>query len=112
MAGGHKHKFMHMNKYYPDYFGRHGFKRPQSVVASNITINIRTLDENIEKYIADGVAKKSGKVISIDLGELGFDKLLGVGTTKKTLNITVSSASKSAIEKIEASGGKVTLPGE
>ena len=31
-AGLHKHKVMHMLKYMPDHFGRHGFKRPPEIV--------------------------------------------------------------------------------
>ncbi|GAH16501.1 unnamed protein product, partial [marine sediment metagenome] len=31
-AGLLKHKHMYMTKNMPDHFGRHGFKRPQSVI--------------------------------------------------------------------------------
>ena len=46
---------------------------------------------------------------SIDLTEMGYDKLLGSGRMERALNITVASASARAIEKVEAAGGSVNL---
>ena len=97
-AGLHKHKFMHMLKYMPDHFGVHGFKRPQSVIKRNKTINIGDLEE-----------KFPGKS-SIDLEKEGFDKLLGSGVIKNKLKIKVNSASEKAIEKIKEKGGEIVLP--
>ena len=66
-AGLLKHRYMYMTKYMPDHFGRHGFKRPQSVVKRDKTINVGQLEE-----------KFPGKK-DIDLIKEGFDKLLGGG---------------------------------
>jgi len=41
------------------------------------------------------------------LKEMGYDKLLGTGSTKQSYKITVSAASAKALEKIEAAGGEV-----
>ena len=46
---------------------------------------------------------------SINLTEMGYDKLLGSGRIDRALNITVGSASARAIEKVEAAGGSVNL---
>jgi large subunit ribosomal protein L15 len=97
-AGLHKHKFMHMLKYMPDHFGVHGFKRPQSVIKTNKTINIGELEE-----------KFPGKN-NIDLEKEGFDKLLGSGVINAKLKIKVNSASEKAIEKIKEKGGEIVLP--
>ncbi len=97
-AGLHKHKFMHMLKYMPDHFGVHGFKRPQSVVKRNKTINIGELEE-----------KFPGKN-SIDLEKEGFDKLLGSGVINTKIKIKVNSASEKAIEKVKEKGGEIILP--
>jgi large subunit ribosomal protein L15 len=97
-AGLHKHKFMHMLKYMPDHFGVHGFKRPQSVVKRNKTINIGELEE-----------KFPGKN-SIDLEKEGFDKLLGSGVINSKIKIKVNSASEKAIEKVKEKGGEIILP--
>jgi large subunit ribosomal protein L15 len=88
-------------------WGAHGFKRPQSVVSANNSINLKTIEENCNSWIANGVATKKGKTISVDLGEMGYDKLLGSGSTKQTYKLTISSASTKAVERIEAAGGEV-----
>ena len=46
---------------------------------------------------------------SINLSELGYDKLLGKGKINKALDITVNEASSLAIKKVEAAGGSVIL---
>ena len=68
-----------MLKYEPDYYGRHGFKRPQCMVEANRTINVGELSEQIERFVSMGFAKKEGDVYSVDLTEAGIDKLLGTG---------------------------------
>ena len=97
-AGLIKHKYMHMIKYMPDHFGKHGFKRPQGIIKRDKTINVGELEE-----------KFPGKK-DIDLNKEGFDKLLGSGNLKSKLKIKVNSASEKAIEKIKEKGGEVILP--
>lgn len=96
-AGLHKHKYMHMLKYMPDHFGRHGFKRPLSVVKKDKTINVGQLEEKFPE-------KKS-----IDLTKEGFDKLLGGGAINSNLKIKVKNASQKAVKKIKEKGGEVTI---
>ena len=57
-------------------WGSHGFKRPQAVVSANTPINLKNIEENSALWVSKGTATKKGKVISIDLNEMGFDKLL------------------------------------
>ena len=97
-AGLLKHRYMHMVKYMPDHFGKHGFKRPQGISKEDKTINVGELEE-----------KFPGKK-EIDLEKEGFDKLLGSGNLKSKMKIKVSSASEKAIEKIKEKGGEVILP--
>ena len=99
-AGLLKHRYMYMVKNMPDHFGRHGFKRPQSILKKDITINVGQLEE-----VFPGKA-------DIDLGKEGFDKLLGGGRLNKKIKIKVDSASGKAIEKIKEKGGEVILPKE
>ena len=88
-------------------WGAHGFKRPQSVVSANNSINLKTIDESFNSWIAEGIATKKGKIVTIDLKEMGYDKLLGTGTTEQSYKLTVSAASAKAVEKIEAAGGEI-----
>jgi large subunit ribosomal protein L15 len=48
---------------------------------------------------------------SINLTEMGIDKLLGSGQIKTALNIIVGAASPRAVQKIEAAGGNISLAG-
>jgi large subunit ribosomal protein L15 len=97
-AGLLKHRWMHMVKYMPDHFGRHGFKRPQSIIKKAKTINVGELEERFpDKKV-------------INLTEEGFNKLLGGGEITTKLKITVDSASEKAIEKIKGKGGEVIVP--
>lgn len=106
-AGLHKHKYITLVKYMPDHFGHHGFKRPQSVVAQNTTINLSELEINIESLKKDGFAEvKSGKTV-VDLRKAGIDKLLGSGRITIPVEVIVDSASARAKEKLAEAGGKL-----
>ncbi|MCK4717303.1 MAG: uL15 family ribosomal protein [Thermoplasmata archaeon] len=100
-AGLHKHKFTWTIRYDPDHFGRHGFKRPQKVLAREaiLALNVRDVDK---------MAKDQG-LKEIDLSSMGFGKLLGSGKIEKPLKITVDTASPLAMEKVKAAGGEIIL---
>lgn len=101
LAGTHKHRYMWALKYKPDYFGRHGFKRPQKIVKKKTTINIYELEE--KKLLPKEV---EGKLV-LDLKACGYDKLLGTGKLRKPLTIIIPEASKLAREKVKLAGGEV-----
>ena len=88
-------------------WGAHGFKRPQTVVRANNAINLKTIEENASAWIDEGVATKKGKTISINLKEMGYDKLLGTGSASQAYKLTIKSASAKAVEKTEAAGGEI-----
>lgn len=107
MAGLGKTGRMRMLKYFPNYFGRYGFKRPQSQVKANITINVSELQENLDEYITKGFAVKEGDAYNVDLTKAGIDKLLGSGNIDVPINVTVAHSSDKARQKLEASGGSI-----
>ena len=84
-----------INLYGPGYFGRHGFKRKNT--RKIVPINI----SGLEKF----------KTNKINLKKEGYNKLLGTGKVRDKYEITVEMASKKAINKIEATGGKIILTG-
>lgn len=104
-AGRHKHGWTYVLRYEPEYFGKKGFKSPQSLRRELKVINVGELDEIAEKL------KLSGKkgTITIDLKGLGYTKLLGSGKVKRPLTVKVDSCSKNAAEKIREAGGEVLL---
>ena len=99
----------------PDWeIGKKGFKRPQKVVRRNIvnTMNVKDLDLQLDEYLEEDVANKSGKTYSIDLTDLDIQKLLGRGKITKPVNIKVQKASKSAVRKVEEAGGNIEILSE
>ncbi len=107
-AGLHKHKTMHVLKYDPMHFGRHGFKRPQKVVSAKITLNVGDIQERLDSFISQGYAVKKGEKVEVNLTDMGVDKLLGFGEVSLALDVKVAETSSRAKEKIEAAGGSIT----
>ena len=93
-AGLNKHRVMTRLKYMPGHWGMHGCNRHPGLRVLNSSINLGQVAE-----IAEGD--------SIDLSEMGFDKLLGRGSIDRALTIKVAEASAKAIQKVEAAGGSI-----
>jgi len=99
----------------PDWdFGKRGFKRPQDInrIYQVNALNVKDLDLKIEELTKNNIASKSGNTYTIDLKDVNIQKILGRGEINKKINISVNTASKRAIEKIESAGGKVNLLSE
>mgnify|MGYP001280204693 FL=1 len=96
-AGLNKHRVMTRIKYMPNHWGMYGFNRDPSLRTVHVTANVSQLEEI------------AGDNDSVDLGDLGIDKLLGSGRISKAISITVNHASAKAIEKVEAAGGSVII---
>lgn len=107
MAGYSKTKKIQMLKNDRNYFGHHGFKRPQCTVSANSTLNVSELDEQIERFVSLGFATKNGDIYDVDLTKAGIDKLLGNGNISVKVNVTVAEASACAAEKVKAAGGSI-----
>jgi large subunit ribosomal protein L15 len=109
-AGLHKHKYIYTVKYDPKHFGRYGFTRPKSPSEKPLrTINVGQLDEQLDKFLNKGYAKKVGNKIELDLSKAKIDKLLGSGNLTNTLIIRVDFASEKAKSKVADAGGEIKL---
>jgi large subunit ribosomal protein L15 len=109
-AGLHKHKYITTVKYDPKHFGRYGFTRPKSPSEKPLrTINVGQLDEQLEKFVNKGYAKKIGSKIELDLSKAKIDKLLGSGNLANALIIRVDFASEKAKSKVANAGGEIKL---
>lgn len=104
-TGGHKHGWTRTVKYDQDRYGKKGFSRPRSV--SNTTVNVGDLDALAEKLRAAHQAVDTEERVVIDLGGLGYSKLLGAGTVTRKYVVTVEKCSRLAAQKIEAAQGTV-----
>lgn len=101
MAGSGKRGDAMKTLYWKDkkYFGKHGFKK-KGVKKEINAINICDIEEKLDRFLKEGV---------VDLGKLGYNKLLGSGKVTKKLKIKVDSASAGVVEKVKKAGGEVIL---
>lgn len=83
------------------YFGKQGITSRGTKRDTRQRINLADIELNLEKY-----GKKSGDAYEVVLTKY---KILGTGTVSNKLNITCLEASASAIEKVEAAGGTITV---
>ena len=100
-AGKHKHFFLRTLKEEPDHFGHEQFHALRKSDVSR-WVNLRDLNQLL-RYSKSG---ENGKTV-LDLGELGYEKLLGSGRVEAVFTIKVKQASKSAKDKITEAGGEV-----
>lgn len=102
-AGKHKHFYIRTVKEEPEHFGHEQF---HALRKSDITrwVNLKDLNQlmNYSKAAEDGK-------VTLDLNELGYEKLLGAGRVDAVISIRVKKASKSAKEKITQAGGEVLV---
>ncbi len=100
-AGKHKHFFLRTLKEEPDHFGHEQFHALRKSDVSR-WVNLRDLNQLL-RYSKSG---EDGRTV-LDLGELGYEKLLGSGRVEAVITIKVKQASKSAKDKITEAGGEV-----
>jgi len=130
-------KFIKLEKLGLYEFGKHGFTRPKVVVEelvreknlrerlkslrdegkldentyrflySKAELNVGDLSSIVEKLVALGIAEKREEKFFVDLGFLGYSKLLGAGEVDKPIEVKVEHATPKAIEKLKAAGGGV-----
>ncbi len=100
-AGKHKHFFLRTLKEEPDHFGHEQFHALRKSDVSR-WVNLRDLNMLLKYSKSD----EDGKTV-LDLGELGYGKLLGSGEVEAVFTIKVRQASKSAKDKIAEAGGEV-----
>lgn len=88
---------------------KRGFKNP---FAKNFAvINLDTIQKAVDagKLNANEITKESLLASNVISKELDGVRLLARGALTSSINITVDSASKAAIEAVEKAGGKVTV---
>jgi len=100
-AGKHKHFWIRTVIEEPNHFGH-----PQTKSHHKISVkkwaNLKDLDFLYSKHI-----KSDSESRTLDLTNLGINKLLGGGTITTKMNVKVEQISRRAVEKIQAIGGSV-----
>jgi large subunit ribosomal protein L15 len=105
-AGKHKHFFIRTVIEEPDHFGHEQFHALRKSDVSK-WLNIKDLNQ----LIKHSKATEEGKIV-LDLNELGYGKLLGVGQVDAAFTIKINKVSKSAKDKINQAGGEVLISNE
>ena len=88
------------------YFGKFGFTSKSTSVKIS-AVNISSLEQHLDKFVLQGLAKKENGTYLVDLEKIGYNKLLGDGKISTKLKIKVPYASRSALEKVKQAGGEV-----
>ena len=88
---------------------KRGFKNIFQKKIQNI--NFKTISNIIKNYKVDPSSIKEVELFEKKIlsKSKGFLKLLNIGEIDQKINIEISYASKTAIEKVEKIGGKITL---
>lgn len=105
-SGRHKHLWSWVIRYEPDYFGKRGFVR-HAPKRTPIGINLDELEQLIPEWERAGSIEKDGDLYKVDLGKLGYTKLLGRGRITRRLEVKVESFSERAKRKVEEAGGRI-----
>jgi large subunit ribosomal protein L15 len=107
-AGINAHHFV---KWYKEMggpvFGKDGFfHNPATTVT---TIDVGAIDQIIPSLLAQGIAKKEGDTVVINIADMGIEKVLGSGKVTTKINLSAQAFSEQAKAKIEKMGGKALV---
>ncbi len=72
-------------------------------------MNLWQLSDIAEKLASEKKAQTSTEKIIVDLGQLGFKKLLGTGSISRAVQVKVDECSQGALKKIKDAGGEAVL---
>lgn len=104
-TGRRKHLRSYAIRYEPDYFSKKGFYSPRQGEID--VINVGALEEAASKlFFGKSLDERNGMVF-LNLGKMGYGKLLGKGNVAKPFSVKVMSYSKTAARKVEEAGGKI-----
>jgi len=73
-------------------------------------VNLLHIEQKLESLVKAGKVTSEGGFFVIDLSRLGFNRLLSKGSVTKRYKISCDYATPRAIQKVEKSGGTVTVP--
>lgn len=102
-AGANKHRFVQLQV----LGGKHPHLAAKPFGRIGFTSKSRT-PEDVTLNVGDLAARFPGES-EISLTAAGYTKLLGSGAISAAVTVTVDKATETAIEKIEAAGGKVVV---
>ncbi len=97
------------HKYTPGHLGKRGFTRPPKLKKDESIVNLRYLNDNIDKLLEKDIAVKKKNTILVDVSKLGASKVLGKGHLTRKFSVKAENFSESAKTKIEEMGGETII---
>jgi ribosomal protein L15 len=88
------------------YKGKKGFVSIAHKKREPKSLNLAQLSDMLERMVLEKKAELEGQKVIVDLGKLGFKKLLGMGTINQQVRVKVDQCSEEAIRKIKEAGGE------
>jgi large subunit ribosomal protein L15 len=73
------------------------------------SVNVGELDQRLDELVKVGVARQEDNKFVVDVGKLGFDKVLGGGKVSGPLEVVAREFSESAKKKLEDAGGRAVV---
>ena len=112
-AGRYRHKRSRLirNREFVDmkYVGKKGFISVAQKRRAPLTMNLWQLSETVERLVLEKKAQFENQRVVVDLRQLGFKKLLGMGSISRPVQVKVDQCSESALKKIKEAGGEAVL---
>jgi large subunit ribosomal protein L15 len=88
------------------YKGKKGFFSIAHKKGERKSLNLSQLSDMVDRMLLDKKAQLEGDRVIVDLGQLGYKKLLGMGTISQPMRIKVDQCSEEALRKIKEAGGE------
>lgn len=93
------------------YVGKKGFTSIAQRKGEGEALNIKQLSSMVDRLVSEKKAQMEGQKVSVDLRQLGFRKLLGMGSISRPVLVKVDQCSESALKKLREAGGEAVLKG-
>jgi large subunit ribosomal protein L15 len=112
-AGRYRHKksrlirnkeFVHMH-----YVGKKGFTSVPQRRGEIKALNLGRLAAMVDKLVSQKKAQMEDQKVVVDLGQMGFEKLLGGGSISRAVRVKVDRCSANAMKKLKDAGGEAVL---
>jgi large subunit ribosomal protein L15 len=91
------------------YVGKKGFTSIPQKKHQGKTLNLSQLSAIVRRLVSEKKAQMEDQKVIVDLRQLGFKKLLGMGSISQAVRVKVDQCSESALKKLKDAGGDALL---
>jgi large subunit ribosomal protein L15 len=94
------------------YVGKKGFHsvaEKRHVGKALKALNLWQLSDMVEKLVDAKTAQMENQKVVVDLSQMGYRKLLGLGSISRAVQVKVDHCSEGALKKIKEAGGDAVL---